>query len=550
MASLNNINNNDNEYPKSKLEQIFAKFQAQMDRIDLLEQQMDEKARRCRRRITNILESASSYRSSHVRVFVAHQCNVQSATASDVTKSESTGASSTEIPPVVTPSAAASTGTEWILQIEGRLLAGNIDYESAEAHDRKTGYVAPTDDLDRSKGEKEEEEVNQINFTHFFERVTVSFQTVFAPTQVSQASMPMAKKKSPAAKKSSRRSINKSPSLYDDTTIDPRLLTTSDVTIYEWNKDMTEDSFAFLAKYSPPEPSEDSQLKVHSVLSTALLYPVVSQTEPMYRVSAELSKLLFPHHAVDSEEPKIPKRKAEDSILIPNDIHVPTGLRMREITQGFFLYIQEHKLYEETDRSLIVCNSELKHIFNVDSMHISQLQKMLLSRDLIRDIRSDPVRIQYTLKADEATNAPTVMENVVPSLLQFDMDIQVPNLFPFRARELLRRIKRRELEYTSARTKARYLLQSRKVKDEEEVKTQIERVIQGRLYEDAQPVLLALAKAAPPHTEARRAAHLDARMSFLLSRLVEEEAAALEAWERVQVLQKYVVSHASPSESP
>jgi hypothetical protein len=96
----------------------------------------------------------------------------------------------------------------------------------------------------------------------------------------------------------------------------------------------------------------------------------------------------------------------------------------------------------------------------------------------------------------------------------------------------MRRIKRRELEYTSSRTKARYMLMSRRAKDEEAVKLKIDQVVSGRqLGENMQPVMAALSKSAPPNTEARTASHLDVRMSYLLGRLREHHQAALAARE-------------------
>merc|ERR1740117_1577993 len=45
-----------------------------------------------------------------------------------------------------------------------------------------------------------------------------------------------------------------------------------------------------------------------------------------------------------------------------------------------------------------------------------------------------------------------------PTVCSFDMDVSLPSFFNYRARELLRRVKKREFEYTTCRTKARYLL--------------------------------------------------------------------------------------------
>jgi hypothetical protein len=143
-------------------------------------------------------------------------------------------------------------------------------------------------------------------------------------------------------------------------------------------------------------------------------------------------------------------------------------------------------------------------------------------------------------------------------MLQLDMDVAVPALFPYRARELLRRIKRRELEYTSSRTKARYLLNARRAKDEEQVKHWIDTIVSSiskgcsvRQQVSLQPatsttttttgpsdlltpITAALAKAAPPRTEARMSAHFDTRLSHLLTQLQQRQQRAHAAWQKVE----------------
>lgn len=94
-------------------------------------------------------------------------------------------------------------------------------------------------------------------------------------------------------------------------------------------------------------------------------------------------------------------------------------------------------------------------------------------------------------------------------------------------------MKRREFEYTSSRTKALKMLLAAKA-DEDAVKSKIEDVVSGRsLSSDHVPVLLALAKAAPPGSEARNAAHVDARMTLLVERIQHHARMAKACWEIV-----------------
>jgi SWIB/MDM2 domain len=547
-------------FPESRLSDIFASFQSQIDRIEALEQRMDEKAHACRRRISNLIETAPAYRSSHLRVFVTHQCDTQQPPPTSALESADNIYTSTETANAAAQDTATTTGAgivlgqstdnianksgiDWVLQIEGRLMDGNLDYDSAAAYDAKLGYKGPKDDADRSKSDKEEEKMSKVNFTHLFDRVTVSFQTIYAPLQSASASSSLsqpAKKKSPSSKKASRRSSTKSP-VFDDSALDPRLLSSSDEVIYEWRKSMTPDSHALLIKYTSADPPPGSRARVHSVISTISLYPVVGQTEPLYQVSAGLSALLFPHHAIESDETRTHKRKLEDAFFVPNDVNIPSGLTMREIMHGLRLYIQEHKLYDETDHSVIVFNTELRDLFKVESLPFADLQRLLVTHNLIHDMRQSPVCIKYTLKPQEATN--TTIDSAVPSMVQFDMSIQVPNYFYSRAHEILGRQRHRETAHAISQSTARILLQLRRVKDEEEIKRQIEMAVNGGLLGDRQAVLAALAKGAPDTSEARRSAQLDARMSYLLNRLVEEERAAVQAWERVDALKRYARLH-------
>jgi hypothetical protein len=233
-----------------------------------------------------------------------------------------------------------------------------------------------------------------------------------------------------------------------------------------------------------------------------------------------------------------------------NEIDIPQGLTIKEITNAFFMYVRDRKLSDEADKSLIMANKVLAKLFQTDSFAFSQLQTMLFARNLIRKISTDPIRLIYVMTQNTACLDPSSpppdanadpLTQIPPSLLQLDADVKVPNLYPYRTRELMRRVKRRELEYTSSRTKARYMLVSRKAKDEETVKLKIDQVVAGRqMGADLQPVMSALAKGAPPHTEARTASHIDARMSYLLGRLQEHQKAAMSARELVEACQSLV----------
>ena len=444
----------------------------------------------------------------------------------------------------------------WTLRLEGKLLIGNLDHVSAEAHDQRVGYVAPNDDLDRSKGEKEEEEVVPVRFTNFFEKVEVEFQTLYSPRP-----HPMAKKKAtPSKKRRSAGTKQQSSSFSDETTVDPRLTVTSPTVSLTRTKAVG-DAHVFDFHYESPPPIE-SRYQIDSVVAKVKLYSDQSAAskDPFYELSAELARSLFPNHvAAEKAESELAdsmdstkKRKVEDgnsaatsspTIPIDNEVHMPDGLTMEQICTVFFMYIQDHNLCDESDRAIIVCDEKLQSLFGMEKFHFSGLQQILLAKNLITPLRQSPVKLVYIMKEETSTSyvpPPGKSDNeyeIFPSLFQFDMDVVVPALFPFRCREILRRLKRRELEYTSSRTKARYLLMARRAKDEEDVKAMIDQVVSGHLLsKEYIPVCTALAKAAPPHTEARMAANYDARLCYLMSMVQEHTSAALRAWNKVSAV--------------
>ena len=120
----------------NNIENILSRFTAQMERLDALETKIETKTARLRRRVANVLEEhySSEQRDTHVRIWASHKYNKAS----------------------LDPN--APTPETFRMQLEGCLLIGHLDHESAAAFDKKTGYAAPADDgLDRSKGEKEED---------------------------------------------------------------------------------------------------------------------------------------------------------------------------------------------------------------------------------------------------------------------------------------------------------------------------------------------------------------------------------------------------------
>jgi chromatin remodeling complex protein RSC6 len=540
--------------PQSRLPAIWDHYNKQLDQIDELEKRLDEQANRSRRRLACMLDQTATHRRSHLRLFVTHKYD--------------------------------SELSKYTLVVEGKLLVGLKDHASAAIVEQEGAHaivkatepapsplaaaaaaraeadaVASTSKSDRNQyrsvGEKEEDPVEPVIFTHFFDKVVIRFQTIYQPIENPNTPSLTPKKGRSAKRKSDK--IEVIP------TIHPKHLKSSETTKIVWTKNQTPDAHAFMVAYTnkesqiPPPPD----MKFHSVVANITMH--TTRAEPCYKPNAELADKFFPKHRNDDARQQrsttsVHKRKKTESdeaqesssvIALENEIHVPSLLNMDEIIMALFQYIYDKKLQDPTDKSLVVCDKVLSGLFEGDSFNFSQLESLLLSKELITEVTADedPINLTYILTESTASlqvplgtsdpAAATAKEETTdgsvqtPQPLSFDMDVSVPALFHYRTRELMRRIKRREFEYTSSRTKARYLLVASRG-NEDIVKNKIEQVVSGRGYSAENiPIYLALAKAAPANSEARASAQTDAKICSLLERLEEFSRGAETAWDLV-----------------
>jgi len=489
--------------PSSRLEALWADHERQTRRLEDLERRLDENARRKRRRIANLLDEVSVFRRSHLRVFVTHNKN-------------------------------------FTLIIEGKLLVGHLDHTSMKAVEREAAeearmqmeeedvnsndmLVRSTDrTLYRGKSENEGDvPVDKVHFTHFFDKLHVTLQTVFQKPVVKEQLSP---------KKTSRSKAKKAP-------MDATSLTTSSTKEYTWNRDMTGDSSAWFVKYDPVTPPEGQE--IHSVVSTIKLWPRPGR-EKLFKPSPALASCLFPEHRPISPKKKGKRKTAEEDeeeIPLDNDIVIPSSLTLKEIVSALFYYIQENNLTDADEPSVIVNDKALTSLFQCDRMNFADVQQLLVSKQLVMDVTREPIVLTYCMTKE--SSSPSLGEAApedpqhIPQVLSFDTDVYVEGVFHYRVRELLRRIKRREFEYTSSRTRARNMLMASR-SNHDVVNRRIEDAVVGRGYTPEHvPVWLALAKSAPPKSEARAAAQIDAKMCMLLDRLEHHTRAAQAAWDVV-----------------
>ena len=241
---------------------------------------------------------------------------------------------------------------------------------------------------------------------------------------------------------------------------------------------------------------------------------ITTTTTRYYRIlSSLLQTLLFPHHgpvtndiltgAAPIHHNSSTSQQILDQLLSSthNQVHIPQLLTIQEIIHTFFVYIQDHHLIlpnddGSTNGDVVQCDTILQQLLNMEQFSFSELRTLLHQRQLIEPVMNhmihggsmsisdtnhassqyDPVRITYIMEQEGAstslipqlTNNSTTLMNKNHtsandtsnlSCLQIDMDIFVPHYMMYRLYKLLQRLKVREQEYVSCRTKGRLRLQ-------------------------------------------------------------------------------------------
>jgi hypothetical protein len=545
---------------------------------------------RKRRRVSNLLDNIGTHRQSHLRLFVTHHETDKSSAASNQGDAE-------------TPEKQQQQQHKWTLVIEGKLLVGHLDHQSVDNVEKEAREkalmmhgesTAPTTaaasshesssysselltrSTDRTgyrgKPEEGELDVEPIEFTHFFDKMTVQLQTIYQPI------IKQPPKASPTPTKKSRSKKSQQPPpvpVVDETS----LVRSPSVSALTWIRPPSQgearrfydptaattnqDAHAFMIPYETPLPPDPSKQQVHSVVAKIDLYPRTGG-EQLYLCSQQLSDALFRQHSPTPPPVKKPKKKSkkqqrrrssptamqqhdetqddEPPIPLDNDMFVPPTIAMREVCMGLFHYIQHHDLCDSNEPSVIECDDTLQSLFGCERLNFCNVQQLLFQKQLLTDANTRPVSLTYVMSENTVSTtlqqqehpAPEAQDpNMIPSMLSVDIDVSVASLFPNRARELMRRIKRREFEYTNSRTRARNLLMRA---HDDTCRQKIDDCVVNRGYGSSSyiPVWLALAKGAPPMSEARAAMQIDAKTCALLQELEHRTRAAKAAWDVVE----------------
>lgn len=500
---------NQDEPNETPVEKLLNEFQSKLQHIENLEERVEQRVRIARRRLMSL--QPPNIRQTHLRMFISHSFAPE-ITNSGAMAALMKGQDTKPSPPI------------WKLHIEGTLLVDHLDFEAATKFDANAKFKTPADD----KSNNDEETLVDakirppVKTSQLFHKITVGFQTIFEPL-----------KPSPLKKKKSRRtSTPKSAPVIED---DPKMPSKKQVISYKCCDQPGADVWSF--QYIEPPSPDPTKWKLSYVVATIDLYRrlqyATSMSHKRYRIkSIALQKALFPHHGPMTTDvltgTKRNVREAMTEIPTHNEVHIPTSLSMEEITNAFYTYICDKKLSSAADPSVVVADTVLQDLLGMEQFPFNQLQQLLFTRYLIEPIaHEDSIRISYIMETSNAS----VFGEAGGDTLQFDVDSTVPSLFPVRVRELMRRVKKREMEYTAARAKAKYLIPHGR--DDSRLKEVIDT---AALDVDSVQLHMALAMGAPEQSEAREIAKCDAQLSYLMGQLERRVPEAVQARERYKLL--------------
>ena len=199
------------------------------------------------------------------------------------------------------------------------------------------------------------------------------------------------------------------------------------------------------------------------------------------------------------------------NVLFPNMKNI-IPITKSQFHDNLYGYVSKNKLQDPSDMSIVNNDSSLESLFGCKRMLFSSVNDLITSQNLLIPITAknlaNPKRVSFTLK-----------RSAVSKVIEGDIEVFSPVLFHERARALLLRVKRRELEYTSSRSKASRMLAPSNANAEDALKNSIERCVTGKAGVQDIQTYLALSKAAPPGSEAQKNGKLHSKLIDLWRRV-------------------------------
>jgi chromatin remodeling complex protein RSC6 len=481
---------------------------------------------------------------------------------------------------------------EWTLVVEGGLLIKQLDHDSVKEVDRRwaagLAILGGTDDKEQGEAPMKREQwsgggpeqesdraFRPLIFTHLFDKLEVEMKSM--KESATEGAAATSEGETTAKVKTftwerAKSNIPDSHAFYIK---------------YE------EEGLVPIVDPNDKEQSGTPKAEYNSdyVLATVKLYRRQGDAGN-YVPSNQLCEVFFPSFIgkkpVMTSQSK--KRKASDLSSDsqsdpPKDVIVPNTLTLDEALSAIFFYIRTRNLQDATDLSAINNDATLTELFGCNRMMLSDVKRILLEKGLLVKVEygTHPIIFNYRMTMDGAEPLAELMPNeeekqVAPAsppqaneanttrtrssndpdgsrvkekeegsaemqkatqpahqtMLSCDVDIEIPNLFHPRTRDILRRINDREFEYSSCRNKAKNVLVAAKI-DERTAKLAVEDAITGKGYAPHfKQVWAALAKSSHEGGEAQRAALIELRTTSLMEKLEEKTAIARGYWDVVE----------------
>jgi len=244
-------------------------------------------------------------------------------------------------------------------------------------------------------------------------------------------------------------------------------------------------------------------------------------------------------------------------VMLEEKEGVPNTITMDEAVAAVFFYVRTRGLQDPQDASIINNDEQLSKLFGCNRMLLSAVRPLLIQKGLLVKVEpcTHPIIFNYAMTPDGKEPLTSKKTDVAPekivddaksgrrrtstveksasaeeeeeeeapmqTMLSCDVDVQVPNLYHNRSKDVLRRIKNREFEYTSARTRAFRSLLTTFV-HEETARQVLGDAARGRGYAPYhKKAWMALAQGSVEGGEAQKAAIIDLRTTSLVEKLEE-----------------------------
>ena len=493
-------------------------FQMYLKKLDEFEHRFNEKIRRKRQRALCLLDVVPNYRKSHVRLFVSSRYD----------RNNMEYVLSFECRPLVGPSFETTSASlmdqdtrrKKLMTLEKKKDASSSSSSLIELNPMSIPLAWNISNRNTNGTTLQEDEVK---FTNLWERIQICFQ--------------QEEKVSTLEWKQSKLRGEHQQNQYSFRAF---LQNNQNTSVHQ-----SSPALATICLYK--EPTDTKNYIPSESLCQALFPSMTTSLQQWNDHTKKLKHNIFSNIATAKTENNhlfLPPHEYEQ-IPLENDFLILPMITIEEVLNVLYQYVQERNLLDQTDLGSFHLDEKLQRLFGheQETIKLNNLRGLILQNRLLYEKqKQEPhiIIIHLLVKPHTAIKQQDSEANLIDSerkrkrnqintsddekhiedendLVWYDVDLEVPHLFHTRVRDLLRRIKKRELEYTSSRTKAMMLYRN----DHKLFKIRLEEAIsnQNSYSKSHIPIHLAAAKACPPGSDAEGSALCDARMSYLIDQL-------------------------------